>query len=115
MKLSEQSCSSCRKDTPGVEPAEQSGLLKELPQWTVVYDHELPKLTREFNFKDFKQALAFTNRVGEMAERENHHPAITTEWGKVTLYWWTHTIRGLHKNDFILAARSDELLAQESD
>ncbi len=115
MKLSEQSCSSCHKEAPRVEPAEQSELLKELPQWTVVYEHELPKLTREFNFRDFKQALAFTNRVGEMAEQENHHPSITTEWGKVTLYWWTHTIQGLHKNDFILAARSDELLAQESD
>ena len=115
MKLSEQSCSSCRKDTPRVEHTEQSELLKELPQWTVVYDDELPKLTREYHFKDFKQALAFTNRVGEMAEQENHHPSITTEWGKVTLYWWTHTIQGLHKNDFILAARSDELLAREAD
>ena len=67
------------------------------------------QLTREFKFRDFAQALAFTDRVGALAEEEDHHPAILTEWGKVTVAWWTHKIRGLHRNDFVMAAKSDGL------
>ena len=67
------------------------------------------QLERAFKFRTFAQALAFTNKVGEVAELEGHHPALLTEWGKVTVTWWTHKIRGLHKNDFICAAKTDEL------
>jgi len=67
------------------------------------------QLSREFDFRDFAQALAFTNRVGEIAEAEDHHPAILTEWGKVSVTWWSHKIKGLHKNDLIMAARTDEV------
>ena len=66
-------------------------------------------LERVFKWKNFVQALAFTNRVGELAEEEGHHPALLTEWGKVTVTWWTHKIKGLHRNDFIMAARTDQL------
>ncbi|WP_290787293.1 4a-hydroxytetrahydrobiopterin dehydratase, partial [Halomonas sp.] len=62
-----------------------------------------------FTFKDFVQALDFTQRVGEIAEQADHHPAILTEYGKVTVTWWSHKIKGLHRNDFILAARTDEV------
>ncbi|MEP0825876.1 MAG: 4a-hydroxytetrahydrobiopterin dehydratase, partial [Nitrososphaera sp.] len=65
---------------------------------------------KSFAFKDFAEALAFTNRVGAIAEQEGHHPDILTEWGKVTVSWWTHKIKGLHKNDFIMAAKTDALL-----
>jgi 4a-hydroxytetrahydrobiopterin dehydratase len=69
----------------------------------------MQRLERTFKFKNFAQALEFTNKVGAIAEEEDHHPRIVTEWGKVTLQWWTHVIGGLHKNDFIMAAKSDEL------
>ena len=66
-------------------------------------------LERSFKFKNFSQALEFANKVGAAAEEEDHHPLIVTEWGRVTLQWWTHTIGGLHKNDFIMAAKTDEI------
>jgi 4a-hydroxytetrahydrobiopterin dehydratase len=69
----------------------------------------IKRLERTFKFKNFVQALAFTNKVGELAEAEGHHPAILTEWGKVTVTWWTHKIRGLHRNDFVMAAKTDRL------
>lgn len=67
------------------------------------------QLERVFTFADFRQALAFTNRVGGLAETAGHHPALLTEWCKITVSWWTHKIKGLHRNDFILAARTDEV------
>jgi 4a-hydroxytetrahydrobiopterin dehydratase len=68
-------------------------------------------LEKEFKFDNFVHALAFTNKIGELAEEEGHHPALLTEWGKVTVSWWTHKIRGLHRNDFIMAAKSDQTYA----
>lgn len=115
MKLIQQQCSACNRDAPRVERVEQEQLLKELPDWRIVDEDSVPKLMRQFDFKDFQQALAFTNRVGEIAEQEDHHPTLITEWGSVTLLWWTHAIGGLHKNDFIMAARSDALLNNVSD
>ena len=69
------------------------------------------RLEKTFKFKNFRQALEFTNTVGELAEQEDHHPAILTEWGRVTVAWWTHKIRGLHRNDFIMAAKTDSISA----
>ncbi len=66
-------------------------------------------ITRTYKFKNFAEALAFTNRVGALAEQENHHPALLTEWGKTTVAWWTHEINGLHRNDFVMAAKCDAL------
>jgi 4a-hydroxytetrahydrobiopterin dehydratase len=66
-------------------------------------------LSRRFRFDDFANALAFTNALGKLAEEEDHHPALLTEWGRVTVTWWTHKIRGLHRNDFVMAAKADEL------
>jgi 4a-hydroxytetrahydrobiopterin dehydratase len=68
---------------------------------------------RAFKFKNFTEALAFTDQVGEIAEEEGHHPALFTEWGKVTVRWWTHKIGGLHENDFIMAAKTDRLYDSE--
>lgn len=108
MKLSEQVCEACRADSPRVDGAELQALLQQIPGWTPVARDGILQLERTFRFPDFAQALAFTNRVGALAEAAGHHPAILTEWGKVTVTWWTHKIRGLHKTDFILAARTDE-------
>jgi 4a-hydroxytetrahydrobiopterin dehydratase len=77
--------------------------------WDVIEVEGIPRLQRVYKFKNFAFALAFTNQVGELAEAEDHHPALLTEWGKVTVTWWTHKIKGLHQNDFIMAARTDEL------
>ena len=108
MKLSEQVCEACRADAPRVAEAEMQQLLQEIPQWSVVERDGIRQLERCFRVTDFAAALAFTNRVGALAEEAGHHPAILTEWGKVTVTWWTHKIKGLHKTDFIMAARTDE-------
>lgn len=84
--------------------------MKSLPDWTLLSGDGPDRLRRQFTFKTFADALAFTNAVGEIAEANGHHPALTTEWGKTTVEWYTHKIGGLHKNDFITAARTDELL-----
>ena len=73
------------------------------------------RLERVFSFPSFVEALAFTNHVGALAEDAGHHPAITTEWGRVTVQWWTHAIAGLHRNDFIMAAKTDERYAGRRD
>lgn len=108
MKLSEQVCEACRADAPRVSDDELKALLREIPDWAPVVRDGILQLERAFTFSDFAQALAFTNKVGALAEEAGHHPAILTEWGKVTVTWWTHKIKGLHKSDFILAARTDE-------
>jgi 4a-hydroxytetrahydrobiopterin dehydratase len=69
------------------------------------------RLERVFKFKNFVQALEFTNKIGAIAEAEGHHPLLVTEYGRVTVDWWTHVIKGLHKNDFIMAAKSDEVFS----
>ncbi|MEZ5525572.1 MAG: 4a-hydroxytetrahydrobiopterin dehydratase [Pseudomonadales bacterium] len=107
--LIETACEACRADAPKVSDAELTELMLELPEWRVEERYAEKQLERIFKFKNFAQALAFTNDVGELAESENHHPAILTEWGRVTVTWWTHKIGGLHKNDFIMAARTDQL------
>ena len=102
-------CVACRAGEPTLTNAEIAKLQPQLPDWQVQEVEGMKRLERVFKFKNFTQALEFTNKVGAIAEAENHHPLIITEWGKVTLQWWTHKIGGLHKNDFIMAARSDEL------
>jgi 4a-hydroxytetrahydrobiopterin dehydratase len=102
-------CVACRKDAPTVTDDELAAFLPQVPAWNLVEREGIKRLERVFRFKNFAQALAFTNSVGELAEAEGHHPAILTEWGKVTVTWWTHVIRGLHRNDFIMAAKTDQL------
>ena len=107
--LSEMHCEACRRDAPTVGQKEMEELLPQIPEWSVEEREGIPRLVRVFTFPDFASAMAFTNRVGELAEQEQHHPALLTEWGKVTVSWWTHKIGGLHRNDFIMAARTDEV------
>ncbi len=102
-------CVACRADAPRVTEAEIAELKPLIPEWELVERDGIPRLERVFRFPDFKQALAFTQRVGELAEEEGHHPALLTEWGRVTVSWWTHKIRGLHRNDYIMAAKTDAL------
>jgi 4a-hydroxytetrahydrobiopterin dehydratase len=108
MELSKLKCEACRKDAPHVSSEESIEYLREIPEWKLIERDGIRQLERSYSFKDFAQALKFTNEVGALAEQENHHPAILTEWGRVTVTWWTHKIRGLHKNDFIMAARTEK-------
>jgi 4a-hydroxytetrahydrobiopterin dehydratase len=109
MSLTQESCTACRIGAPTVDDEEMATLKHEIPEWKLVEEDGVQKLQRIFSFDDFAGALAFTNKVGELAESLGHHPALLTEWGKVTVTWWTHKIDGLHRNDFICAARTDQL------
>ena len=108
--LSQQKCVACRGGEPTLTDAEIAELQPQVAEWQVKEVDGMKRLERVFKFKNFAQALEFTNKIGAIAEEENHHPLIITEWGRVTLQWWTHKIGGLHKNDFIMAARADSLL-----
>ena len=107
--LTSEKCNACRSDAPQVTDAEMQQLKPQVPEWTRVEREGIPRLERVFRFPNFVEALSFTNRVGALAEAEGHHPAILTEWGRVTVTFWTHKIRGLHRNDFIMAAKVDSL------
>jgi 4a-hydroxytetrahydrobiopterin dehydratase len=84
-------------------------LRPHVPKWEVVAQDSILRLQRIFKFNNFVDAMTFANKVAEIAEMEDHHPLIVTEWGRVTVQWWTHVIKGLHRNDFIMAAKTDEL------
>ncbi len=102
-------CVPCRGGEPPLADEEIQAYKPQVPEWEVIEVDGVKRLQRQFKFKDFAQALAFTNQVGALAEAEDHHPAIITEWGRVTVTWWTHKIKGLHRNDFIMAAKTDEI------
>lgn len=110
MKLTEESCEACRADAPQVSDEELAIFMRQIPDWLGVSEDGILKLRRTYEFKNFVDALDFTNRVGALAEEHGHHPDILTEWGKTTVTWWSHKIKGLHKNDFILAAKTDQLM-----
>jgi 4a-hydroxytetrahydrobiopterin dehydratase len=107
-------CVACRRDAPTVTDEEVAELHPQVPEWELVEVDGIKRLRRVFSFDDFAQALAFTNSVGRIAEEEGHHPALLTEWGRTTVSWWTHKIKGLHRNDFIMAAKTDRLFAERS-
>jgi 4a-hydroxytetrahydrobiopterin dehydratase len=108
-QLNQQQCQACHANAPQIEQSELAELIELIPDWSSVVRDGVMQLEREFKFTNFKKALAFTNKVGEMAEQQGHHPALLTEWGKVTVTWWSHSIKGLHQNDFICAAKTDQL------
>ena len=105
--LANERCVPCRGGEPTLEEHEIKDLLPEVPEWRVRDREGVPTLEREFRFADFASALAFTDAVGASAEEAGHHPALLTEWGRVTVTWWTHAIGGLHRNDFVMAARTN--------
>jgi len=108
--LTNEKCAACRRDSPLVTEEEIEELKPQVPDWTLVRREGVQRLERVFIVKDFVEALSFTNRAGALAEAEGHHPAILTEWGRVTVTLWTHKIHGLHRNDFIMAAKIDSLV-----
>ena len=107
-ELSRKHCSPCDGGTPRLQGKPLADIRKKLKgRWQVVKGHHLEK---EYKFKNFKEALAFTNRVGKLAEAQGHHPDIFLAWGQVKLTVWTHSIGGLSESDFIFAARADKVL-----
>jgi 4a-hydroxytetrahydrobiopterin dehydratase len=113
-KLTRMKCSACRGDEPPLADGEIEELMPQVPEWELVERGGIKRLVRTFKFRNFVQALAFANKVGEVAEEEGHHPVIELTWGRATITWYTHKIKGLHQNDFIMAARTDELAASSS-
>ena len=105
--LRQQHCEACRADAPKVSDAELADLIKEIPSWVPIIRDNIMMLERMYKFENYTQAVKFTNAVAAMADVEGHHPALLLEWGKVTVTWWSHKIKGLHRNDFICAAKTD--------
>ena len=108
-ELNQESCEACRADAPKVSAEELAELMSAIPEWIVEVRDGVMQLERVFKFNNSMDALNFTNQVGELAEKEGHHPALLTEWGQATVTWWSHKIKGLHRNDFIMAAKTDQI------
>jgi 4a-hydroxytetrahydrobiopterin dehydratase len=106
-ELSQLKCVACRGGDPMLTDDEVAELHPKVPEWEIVEVDGINRLQRIFKFKDYIEAVAFTNKIAMSAEKEDHHPLLIVEWGRVTVQWWTHIVKGLHKNDFIMAAKTD--------
>ena len=104
--LASKTCVPCRGGVPALQGEELTALAHQVPMWSVVNEHHV---TRKFEFPDFRKALAFVNRVGEVAEQQGHHPDILLAWGRAEITVFTHKVDGLTESDFILAAKIDKL------
>lgn len=113
-ELTGMKCVACRGGEPLATEDEIREWHPQVPEWEIVEDSGVKKLKRTYKFKDFAAALSFVDRIGALAEEEDHHPLIEFTWGRATITWWTHKIKGLHRNDFIMAAKSDEANQQLS-
>jgi 4a-hydroxytetrahydrobiopterin dehydratase len=102
------------KDTAGLSEHEARQILTKLPGWEIPDKDGQLKLEKTYRFEDYLQGATFASQVARAAEAEDHHPAILIEWRKVTVTWWTHVIKGLHQNDFIMAARTERLFNESS-
>ena len=114
MTLADEKCMACRRDSPPVTDREIAELYSQVSDWQLREKDGVKRLERTVRFRGFDNSLAFAMRVGEAAEAEGHHPRITVAWGEVTVQWWTHTIRSLHRNDFVMAAKTDQLYGRAS-
>jgi 4a-hydroxytetrahydrobiopterin dehydratase len=109
--LDQEACTACRADALPLSEADLAAGMRQLPEWELQFHAQIPRLVRTFTFPDFATAMVFTNALGDVAEAQGHHPALLTEWGSVTVSWWTHKIKGLYFNDLIMAAKTDRLFA----
>jgi 4a-hydroxytetrahydrobiopterin dehydratase len=107
MSLAQEFCEACQPISPMVTDEERKQLKPEIAEWEEIEVNGVPRLRRTYRLDGWMSAVEFTNRVAAIAEEQDHHPQIRLEWGKVTVSWWTHAIKGLHRNDFIMAARTD--------
>ncbi len=111
-QLGSEKCVACRADSPKVTQVEINNLLPEIPDWEITSEKDVPQLTRLFSFKGFSAPTDFTMAIASLAEEQGHHPRIILEWGKVSVSWWTHKIRNLHRNDFIMAKKTDDIFSK---
>jgi 4a-hydroxytetrahydrobiopterin dehydratase len=107
--LANLTCVPCRKGSSRLSPEEIARSMTDLPLWQVLEYDGAPRLVRVFKFKDFSSPLAFANQIGAIAAAEDHHPVLLVEWGRLSVSWYTHAIGGLHQNDMIMAAKTDQL------
>lgn len=107
--MSQEKCIPCNSKSVILNKMETDRLLGNVPEYKLLEIDNEKRISRKYTFKNFKEALAFTNSVGEISEQQKHHPRIILEWGNVEVSWWTHSIGGLHKNDFIMALETDRL------
>jgi len=110
MKFSQKKCKPCRKGATKLHDDEIILYLKEVPSWKVIAENEELKLYKEFDFVDFEETMYFVNKVAALAEKNEHHPMMLVEYKSVKIWWWTHVIIGLHENDFLMAAKTDEII-----
>ena len=108
--LKNSACVPCEEGGDPMDAATIEKYLKDVSGWEWIDKGQVDKLQRVFKFKNFAEAISFADRVGEIAEEQGHHPKLVVEWGKVNVIWWTHAVGGLHRNDFIMAAKTDELV-----
>lgn len=108
-KLDKLHCEACNADSIRLSQTESNQLLKELDGWKIIEAQKVKQLKSVFYTGDYAKSMAFTNAVAELAESANHHPQLIVEYSSVTVLWWTHAIKGLHKNDFIMAAKTSLL------
>lgn len=113
MNLAKEPCVACRSDSPRVSEEELTVLLGEIPEWSVVTVKDVPRLKRVIRVEGWDAAVRLTNQIADLAAQTDHHPSILLEWGKVTVQWWTHSIRALHRNDFVMAAKVDEMVSPQ--
>ena len=110
MDLASLKCVACRGGDPALTANEIASLQPDVPEWEIIELDGIQRLQRVFKLKNFVESLEVTNKIGVIAEEEDHHPLIIVEWGRITVQWWTHVVKGLHKNDFIMAAKTDKLI-----
>ena len=109
MSLKESKCEACKIDAPLVSDNEATELLKELDNWEIELHGDIKQLVKQFKFSNYEDSVNFCKKVADLAESEDHHPKIILEYGSVVVFWWSHKIKGLHKNDFICAAKTDQI------
>jgi 4a-hydroxytetrahydrobiopterin dehydratase len=114
MTLTGESCVACRPGSPKVTDEEIRQFSSQIPEWDQIEVDGVKRLRRSFKFDGWMPAVDFANSVARVADQEDHHPTILIAWGRVTVTWWTHAIKGLHRNDFIMAAKTDEAFAAEN-
>ncbi|HYJ12291.1 MAG TPA: 4a-hydroxytetrahydrobiopterin dehydratase [Thermomicrobiales bacterium] len=111
MELAHEQCESCHTGATRVADDELASLLAAVPGWELVTVGDIPRLRRVFRMDGWEPAVSLSNRIAEAAREQDHHPSILIEWGKVTVEWWTHSIRGLHRNDFVMAAKVNDIVS----
>lgn len=112
--LADEHCEACRLDAPKLSSEALTQLLPEIPDWNVIEDNGVKQLQKIIKTRNFVDAMTLANKIGDLAEAHQHHPAILVEWGQLTIRWWSHKIKGLHKNDVILAAKTDKTISEQT-